>query len=52
MPSQFSGINGYYYNARVYTESAFLGTVHELENYYSQIVNPPSLLPGHFALNV
>jgi len=51
-PSQFSGINGYFYNARVYTNNAFKSSVSDIESYYNSIVSPPALLPSHLAMNL
>jgi hypothetical protein len=49
---EFQGINGYFYNTRVYTSNAFKGSVSEIEYYFNSIVAPPSMLPNHLAMNM
>jgi len=51
-PGQFKGINGYFFNARIYTSNAFKGSVSDLNSYYNSIVSPPSLVPGHKVWNL
>jgi hypothetical protein len=47
--NHFNAINGYFYNARVYsTAGAFKGSASAVADYFGLINTPPSMRPGNF----